>query len=69
MNKPQQKQEINIDELKAECQEYMDRLEKGMSEDAQSKYPHWIFEKAIEAFYGEEVWDWVIEKSTPDYLK
>ena len=69
MNKPQQKQEINLDELKAECQEYIDRLEKGMSIDLQKKYPHWIFEKAIKAIYGDDAIDWVIKVSTPDYLK
>ena len=51
----------NFSELVRACSDYIDILEKqGETSDSQ----HFIFEEAMNAVYGEDVWDWINETLT-----
>ena len=46
--------------LQKQCAEYLDEVESGcVSDDTE----HYIFESAVELFYGKGVWDWVDTQS------
>jgi len=49
-----------LDNLKALCEEYLDEVERG-DEDTDTK--HYLFEAAMEAFYGKEVWEYINSNS------
>jgi len=47
-----------MEKLKALCKEYLDGLREGtIVEDDRSDLRHYIFEAAMETFYGKEVWE------------
>ncbi len=56
---------ILLDGLMARCDEYMNALEN-YSEDADVDGQHYIFEAAIEAFYGKAAWDWINSRMNID---
>jgi len=58
---PKQIKCINIEPLKEICQSYIDALNQDGYID--EKYKQYIFEAAIEYFYGYKVWEWVRDKS------
>lgn len=63
MEKPTQLKEITLDALREACQEYLDFLEgEDYIEDRLHKYEHYIFEVAVEAIYGENIFKWVTQK-------
>lgn len=64
MKKPTIKQEVlNVSELKKAVKEYMDGIEaKDPYDEPNDDEIHKVFEKAIELFYGENVWNWVNTK-------
>jgi len=39
------------------CELYLDEIENGEDEDSDS--PHYIFEAAISAIYGDRAWEWI----------
>lgn len=60
MEKPNPKSIIDYKELNILCQAYLNDIGTDrMSEDEQSHKEHYIFEAAIEAIYGSEVWDYI----------
>lgn len=58
--KPQMINYPNFDELKKLCEEYINVVDEDGYED--DDLTSFIFEKAIEAFYGKDIWEWVDEK-------
>ena len=62
MDKPNQLNEISLAKLRAVCQQYIDHIATGGSED--NDYDHYIFESALEAIFGPDVWDFI--NKTPD---
>ena len=48
----------NLTKLKKLCDEYIDAVINGKSVD--SDYDHFIYEAAIQAIYGENIFDWII---------
>ena len=63
MNKPQKLSEYYRPpflELEKSCEQYIDSLDSDdYNEDRAEGYVHDIFEKAIEAFYGEDIWEYI----------
>lgn len=56
----------NFSPLEAACQEYLDALEAGPESHAYHKredFAHNVFEKAMEALYGPNIWDYINERS------
>lgn len=52
----------NIEKIKEACESYLTGLRnKEIHEDSQSDYQNDIFEAAMEAFYGEDIWDEINE--------
>ena len=60
MDKPIVLDSANTSKLQKMCQEYIDLWDKGeyFAEDLE----HYIFECAIETFFGEDVWKFVNSK-------
>lgn len=46
----------NVDGIKALCEDYLDEVELGV-EDTDTQ--HYLFEAAMEAFYGKDVWKFI----------
>jgi hypothetical protein len=51
---------IDISELKNMCQEYIDLVDKG--EYIDDDFQHYIFECALETFFGKDVWKFINSK-------
>jgi len=58
--KPQQHESINIGSLRKICQFYIDDVHKDGYADYD--YVHYIFEVAMGAVFGEDVWQWINAK-------
>ena len=48
--------ELSLGPLKKLCREYLEAAADREGCDRLSKYEHYIFEAALEAFYGKKVW-------------
>jgi len=59
--KPKQLACIDLSELKAQCAYQIESLESG---DYREKQYQYIYEAAMEAFYGKNVWEWINKKLT-----
>jgi hypothetical protein len=61
MEKPKQKTVINLKELEKSCQEYLDFIDndEDYNEDELDDYKQFVFERAMEAVFGNEVWEFV----------
>jgi hypothetical protein len=61
MNKPTLLKNIDLEDLENLCQEYLDYID---SEEycGDSDYDHFIFEKAMETLYGEDIFDYINDK-------
>lgn len=42
--------------------EFMEEVKNGRPSDKQDDFSHWVFEKALELFCGDDVWDSYINK-------
>ena len=58
---PKQKEEPNFDALKEACKEYIEYLDTDYIEGSSSHehVKNAVFEAAIEAFYGTEIWKYI----------
>lgn len=56
MSKPKLLTTPKLDGLRSVCEAYLKEIEDG-EEDTDTK--HYIFEAAMEAFYGKGVWDYI----------
>lgn len=68
-SKPQKKQEKDFSELEKLVDDYMNEIEKTeqFSDDEThyfvgEKLEHFIFEAALYAFYGKDVWKYISER-------
>lgn len=53
----------DLTELKKACQDYIDFVfSEDYHGDGASDYKNAVFEAAIEAFYGEDIWDKINER-------
>jgi hypothetical protein len=61
MEKPKQLTEINVEALRTACQEYVDFMDNDEEyhEDLIGDYEHEVMEKAMEAIFGWDVWEWI----------
>lgn len=59
--KPKQLFQSNIDPLRKICQEYIDYLANDGFED--NDFDHYIFEVAIEAIFGPDVWKYINDQN------
>ncbi len=57
---PTLKDPINWEPLKDYMQESIARIASGKGEPKDFK--HWIFEIAMEAMYGKDIWNWYNER-------
>jgi hypothetical protein len=55
--KPLPREEVDLARLKADCQAYLQEVASSGGED--SNLPHYIFECAMETFYGNDIFSWV----------
>lgn len=54
---------IDLAELKIACQAYIWLIDqKEGDRDTLERCEHAIFEKAMETFYGPDIWDWINER-------
>lgn len=60
MTRPTPIDNPNVESIKALCEEYLDEVERG-DEDTDTK--HYLFEAAMEAFYGKDVWKFINARS------
>jgi hypothetical protein len=61
--KPTLKANIDLEKLKEMCQDYIDELdEPDVCEDVVGEQEHYIFEEALRALFGEDVFNWVNTK-------
>lgn len=56
MDVPQQLENIDITALKRLCQEHIDDFNTGNEDDDDE---HYIYEAAMEAVFGKNVWKWI----------
>ncbi len=62
---------IDITDLRHICREYLGKLIDGWNEvegineneDILADYEHYIFEKAFEALYGKDIWDFINDRT------
>jgi hypothetical protein len=57
---PKMLQSLYFARLQEICKEYIDYLHKECSDNGD--FEQYIFEAALEVFYGEGVWTWINEK-------
>ena len=64
MEKPKQLETVNLTALRQACQEYIDWLDDDEEyfEDGVEDYEHEVMEKAMEAIFGKDVWDFINSK-------
>jgi len=63
MEEPKELKQPNFSALIAEVQAYIEYMgSEDYHEDGASDYEHSVFEAAIEAVYGPDVWKWVNDK-------
>ena len=58
MQKPKQQGNPNFQELIDECQEYLDYLTSEEYHEDNDR-EHFIFESAMEAVFGRDVWEYI----------
>jgi hypothetical protein len=59
MPRPKQIEEPSLSALKKACKEYIDSLADG---EYDREDEHYIYEAAMEAMYGKEVWEYINSK-------
>jgi len=60
LEKPQQLETFDLTPLMKICSDYIDFVATDYHDD--SDWDHYIYETAIEALYGKDVWDWIREQ-------
>lgn len=63
MKRPEEKTTPKLNDLRAAVKEYLDFLQSDeYHEDSLDNYRRAIFKQAVEAFYGDAVWEFVNER-------
>jgi len=63
LEKPKPLTKIDTEELIKICTTYIDEIEKGEMCDFSDLVERYIFAAAIEAVFGDKIWDWINKKS------
>lgn len=50
---------INLEELKKTCQNYIDFIDDDAQYTEDNDYSHYIFENAMEALFGKDIWEFI----------
>jgi len=58
-SKPQRLAQPNLQDLQTQIESYFDSLHRNASPDIRSNHRDQIFESALEALYGPDVWNWI----------
>lgn len=56
--KPKAVADPDLSDLRQTCQAYIDAV--AMRDYVDEDLPHWIFEAALKALYGNNVFDWIV---------
>ncbi len=61
MEKPIQlkTEEVDLNELRKTCQAYIDFIDNDEDYHEDNDFDHYIFEKALQAIFGSDVWEFV----------
>jgi hypothetical protein len=60
LKKPETVKNPDLSQLKKICQQYIDAVASGnYCDDTNSDYKHYIFEEAITAFFGKDVFNYI----------
>lgn len=59
MEKPKQLETVDLQKLREICQQYLDFVDNDEEYHEDNDYDHYIFESALEAIFGKEVWTFV----------
>jgi len=61
MKKPEQLigSKIDLNQLRKVCQEYVDFVDNDKEYYEDNDHDHYIFEKALEAIFGSDVWEFI----------
>ncbi len=62
MEKPTQLIQVNLDELRKICQEYVDFVDSDDEYYEDNNFDQYIFEKAMMVLYGKDVFNWINER-------
>ena len=55
-------EEINLKELKEQCQSYIDYIDDDEKYSEDNDNAHYVFEKAMETLFGKDVWKFINER-------
>lgn len=61
--KPEMIENPDLDKLKKICQEYVNFVEDDNEYYEDNDFEHYIFETAIETFFGKSSWKWINERT------
>jgi hypothetical protein len=62
MKKPKQLEQINLDELKKICQEYIDFVDNDEEYYEDNDFNQYIFETAMMTIFGENVFQYIDQR-------
>lgn len=62
MEKPKQLEQINLDELRKICQEYIDFIDNDEEYYEDNDFDQYIFEKAMMTIFGENVFEYIDQR-------
>ena len=62
MEKPKQLEQINLDELKKICQEYIDFVDNDEEYHEDNDFDQYIFETAMITIFGENVFEYIDQR-------
>jgi len=59
MDRPKALEQPNLERLKATIEEHFDEREAGQDPAGDSDLPHYVYEEALKALYGEDVFSYL----------
>lgn len=59
MEKPKQLETVDLQNLRKICQDYMNFVDDDEEYHDDNDYNQYIFERAMETFYGKDVWTFI----------
>lgn len=66
LRKPTQLQEVDLENLRKICQEYIDFVDNDEEFHEDNDYDNSIFEVAMSTFFGENVWEFINNRKYRD---
>jgi hypothetical protein len=63
MNRPAPKNDVDLTDLYALCEEYIDYIESDeYSEDGDSDYEYYFYESVLTTIFGDDIFEYITEK-------